>query len=212
MMNRDPSHPPFEAKRSALVLIDMVNHQIHGLDDLLARQGLDGRYFQRRLRDVTIPNLMALAAAARTNGSRVVHVRMGSVHDDFADVVPTYREGLRALDARDGRWACEVIDELAPAAGDVSLVKSGSGAFSSSALDGVLRNMGIEHVIYTGVVTPGCVLVTALVGNDLGYRGYVAADATACFSDADQLAAEAVLSQGYARVLPTAACLDLLSG
>jgi biuret amidohydrolase len=84
---------------------------------------------------------------------------------------------MRETRAVDGSWACEVIDALRLQPGDITLIKTGSGCFLTSNLDNHQRNMRISHVLYTGVITNGCVLLTLAAGFDLGYHGYLVGDA-----------------------------------
>jgi len=96
-----------------------------------------------------------------------------------------------------------VIEALAPEPGDLRLIKTGSGGFLSTGLDSHLRNIGVEHVIYTGVITNACVLLTAGAGFDLGYWGYLASDTTAAYSQRLQDVTEEILSAYIAKVAKT---------
>ena len=63
--------------------------------------------------------------------------------------------------------------------------------------------MGIEQVIYTGVVTNGCVFLTVAAGFDLGYHGWFVSDSTATFSERLQDLTEELISSYMARVVTT---------
>jgi nicotinamidase-related amidase len=128
---------------------------------------------------------------------------------DFSDAVPAFRTAFETFGALDGTPACEVIPELL-SDGDLTLLKTGSGGFNSSALDIHLRNMGIKQVIYTGVVTNGCVMLAAAQGFDLGYLGYLVTDATATFSQELQDQAEDVIGFYFAKSVTTDAMIALL--
>ena len=119
---------------------------------------------------------------------------------------------MREVGATDGSWACEVIEPLRPEPGDISLIKTGSGGFGTSNLDSHLRNMGIRNVLYTGVITNGCVLLTLAAGFDLGYNGYLVADATATFSQRWQDLTEELVGVYMAKVVTTTQIIDELSG
>ena len=84
--------------------------------------------------------------------------------------VPLPRNGRRRRTIfHRGEPEYAILETLRPAAADVVLHKSTVSAFNSSSLDRVLRNMGIECLVVTGVVTDGCVDSTARDGSDLGY-------------------------------------------
>jgi nicotinamidase-related amidase len=63
--------------------------------------------------------------------------------------------------------------------------------------------MRIEHVIYTGVITNGCVMLTAAGGMDRGYAGYLAKDATATVTPTLQHTAEQMIDGFIATVAAT---------
>jgi nicotinamidase-related amidase len=206
--------PPLEPQHTAVVVVDMVNHQVtrgEGCLGNLEASGVSVGYIDERVRNTVIPAHQRLLEATRTAGGRVVYLRVGASSSDYADGLPVLQPGFRSWGAHDGSPACEVIADLAPQPGDVSLMKSGSGGFTTSALDSCLRNMGIRHVIYSGVVTNGCVLLTLAAGYDLGYHGYLASDATATFSPRLQAITEELVSGYMAEVLETEHLVGLLA-
>ena len=56
-----------------------------------------------------------------------------------------------------GEYGHDIVDELAPAAGEIVLDKPGKGSFCATDLDLILRNRGIKSLIVTGVTTEVCV-------------------------------------------------------
>jgi nicotinamidase-related amidase len=200
------TYPELRGERTAVVVVDMVNWQVspdQGMLGRMAANGVDISYMTSRVRDVVVPNVQRLVAHLRRAGGRIVYLRVGAYQHDCSDGSPHLQPSLRAAGAYDGSWACAVIDELSPEPGDISLIKTGSGGFASSNLDGHLRNMGIEHVLYTGVATSGCVLLTLAGGWDLGYHGYLVTDATATFSERLQEVTEELVSGYLAQVVTT---------
>jgi nicotinamidase-related amidase len=194
----DPWHG-FDPTRAAVVLIDMINWQAHpdGTSIQSLRrggQGMSADYLVERCETMVIPQTKRLLDAARTSGAKVVHVRLASRSADFTDVVPAFQAYLRGCDAVEGGWGTKVLDGLYDPA-DVSLIKTGSGGFTGSDLDRVLRNLGVDTVLYVGVVTTACVLLTVAHGFDLGYRQYLVTDCTAALSDEDQAAGELLMGR-----------------
>ncbi|MEU4401249.1 isochorismatase family protein [Micromonospora orduensis] len=74
-----------------------------------------------------------------------------------------------------------LIDGLAPAEGEPTLVKTAHNAFTTTNLQQVLTLAGIADVTVCGIRTEQCVETTARVGADLGYRMTVVTDATLTF-------------------------------
>jgi nicotinamidase-related amidase len=89
-------------------------------------------------------------------------------------------------------------------------MKAGSGAFIGSPLDALLRNAGVQHILYTGVISHACVLLSVGEGFDLGYYGYFVSDGTAAFSQRLQDFTEEIVSGYMARVVSTDEAIDQL--
>ena len=200
------AYPSLRGSDTAVVVVDMVNWQVtpdKGMLGSMAANGVDIGYMEDRVRSLVLPNLARLIKGARAAGGRIVYLRVGAYQHDYSDGTPHLQASLRAATAHDGAWACEVVEELRPEPGDISLIKTGSGGFTTSNLDNHLRNMGVQHVLYTGVATNGCVMLTLAGGWDLGYHGYLVADATATFSPRLQEITEELVSGYLAKVVTT---------
>jgi len=62
-----------------------------------------------------------------------------------------------------------VVSELKPQPGDYIVYKTSYSGFFETELDSILRRLGVDELILTGVVTNICVLYT---GADACMRGY----------------------------------------
>ncbi len=213
-----PSDPwrDFRPQRTALILVDLINWQVGGQSASIASlraaghdQGAD--YLIQRCEQVVLPNLRTAAAAARKAGIRIVHARLASRHPDYRDIVPALRPYVRAAEAQDGSHAANPIAQANAAPGDLSIIKSGSGAFNGTELDFLLRREGIDTLIYAGVVTSACVLLSVATGFDLGYRQYLLADATGALSDRDQGDAERLIGNYMAQIVRTTDLMEYLN-
>lgn len=76
------------------------------------------------------------------------------------------------------RWT-ELADGLEQADGDFLIPKKRYGAFSGNDLAFLLKNLGVETLVLTGVETEICILATAFHAFNEDYRVVVASDATA---------------------------------
>jgi nicotinamidase-related amidase len=203
----------FEPERTAVVVVDMVNHQCTPgqgmLGDWAASGAAEPSYFLDRLSTTVMPAHASLLPAVRRHGGKVVFLPVGAYDADYADLTPGFK-GIARWQPRAGSWATEVVDGLDVEPGDISLIKTGSGGFYTSALDSHLRNMAITTVIYTGVITNGCVFLTAAGGFDRGYRGLVAADATATLSPRLQTTTELLMDGFIANVVETKDIVSML--
>src|SRR5690606_33065177 len=113
-------------------------------------------------------------------GVPVVYVTLGSATGDFSDVAAYLRPLARSTDNRVGAPNHRIIDELAPADGDLVVNKTTASAFASTDLDRLLRGRGIHQLILTGVPTNCSVESTGRVGAGLGYDCLVVDDACSC--------------------------------
>jgi nicotinamidase-related amidase len=95
----------------------------------------------------------------------------GTWHFEFSDV-------LRACQALPGA-AGEVATMLAPAKGDLTILKPRHSAFFASPLDLLLREMGARELIIVGLATDMCVQLTAVEAYMHGYSAWVPSDCTA---------------------------------
>lgn len=205
----DDKWKSFEPTKAALVLVDLINWQAHrdGASPRSVREAGGGAladHFLSRCGRTVIPNLCRVLPVARARGMKVVHARLASRHPDFADIVPALRPYVSAAGALEGSWGTQVLRELGPAPGDLSVVKTGSGAFAGTDLDILLRRFAVDTIIYAGVVTSACVMLTACAGFDLGYRQYLISDCTASLCDEDQRNAERLLGVYVAELITAA--------
>jgi len=125
-------------------------------------------------------------AATREAGITVIHTREGHL-PDLSDCPPAkLTRGEPALRIGDpgpkgrilirGEYGHDIIDELAPADGELVIDKPGKGSFYATGLDETLRAAGITSLIVTGVTTEVCVHTTVREANDRGYECLVLAD------------------------------------
>ena len=133
-----------------------------------------------------LENTVTLAEKARAAGVTVMHAPI-----TFA---PGYGELSRhpygilkgVVDGNafvKGTWGAEIIDDLAPAEGDILIEgKRGLDTFASTNLDFILRSKGIDTIILGGFLTNCCVESTMRSGYENGFRVITLTDCTAATS------------------------------
>ena len=82
-------------------------------------------------------------------------------------------------------------------------------AFSNPDLERALRLKGIEELVVAGIVTNLCVESTVRDAFDMGFKTFVAADATAAHSEQLHLASLISLAQGFAAIRSTDDLLEI---
>ena len=64
-----------------------------------------------------------------------------------------------------GAWGAAVVDELALVRGDIHVDKHRISGFWDTALDSVLRNLGVKTLFFAGINADHCVLATLMDAN-----------------------------------------------
>lgn len=173
------------AERVALLIIDLHYLQAHrdyGFGKKAKKLGLDRvfDYYFGRLEHVVIPNLKRLLETCRETKSQVIYTRVASSKPDGGDFCLRYK--AFDLKSPEGSKEAEILQEIAPQPRDIVLSKTTQNVFLSTNLDHMLRNMGIESLIITGVLTNNCVEAAARSAIDYSYNVCVAEDCCAAFS------------------------------
>lgn len=141
---------------------------------------------------VIIPNIQRLLGVFRRAGRPVFYTRfvtgpcrtlMWLWSPECDDRTRSCWPGVRRryLDVEGEREGVAVIDELAPAAGEVVLDKYGYSGFFRTPLADALRAHHVEQVVVTGTVTQICVEDTVRGGFHEGFEMVVVRDGVASF-------------------------------
>ncbi len=85
--------------------------------------------------------------------------------------------GLGRLLVR-GEKNWDIIEDLYPIPGEYIIDKAGKGAFGQSNLPLLLKNLGITHIVITGITTDVCVHTIMREANDFGYWCLLLKDGT----------------------------------
>lgn len=181
---------------TALVVVDMQN-------DFCSPGGFIDQHtdFDAAGTNAIIENIQALRSAAHEHGALVVHVKS---HFDADSLNPPMRERLVRLGVEPycvtDTWGAQIIDQLAPADGEVEVVKSTYDGFYETELDVVLAERGIKTVIVTGLATDNCVAATAKGAFFRGFYVVLPADGCVAGSPVQHEAALTIARHAYAEV------------
>ena len=197
-----------EPAKTALLVIDMQyasGSRAHGLGRLLTEQGRQdsGRYRFDRIEQTVVPNIQRLLGFFRRHRLRVIFLTVGSEQPDYSDLPPHMRGFATALSNRRGNREHEILDELRPCPGETVLNKTTAGAFSSTGIDHLLRTLGAEYLVLTGISTNSCVETTARDAADHGYQCVLVDDGCGAAREAFHQATLASFRRLFGRVATT---------
>ena len=184
----DTAYVEFDSARTAFLSIDM---QV----DFCGEKGyVDVMGYDLGLTSAPIKPIHYVLYNIR-NGTdiKVVHTREGHVPDlsdapynkilrskiigNGVGIGDTPNGGLGKLLIR-GEKNWDIIEDLYPVPGEYVIDKAGKGAFGQSNLPLLLKNLGITHLVITGITTDVCVHTIMREANDYGYWCLLLKDGT----------------------------------
>ncbi|WP_260146563.1 isochorismatase family cysteine hydrolase [Streptomyces sp. 2132.2] len=149
-----------ETRRTALIVIDMLNTYEHE----------DAEALVRSVREA-LPGVGALLRRARDAGAPVVYV-----NDNFGRWRSHHGEILEAALA--GRYS-DLVEPIAPDEESLFVVKARHSVFYETPLAYLLGQLDVRRVVLCGQVTEQCVLYSALDAHIRHLEVVVAVDAVA---------------------------------
>jgi len=181
-------------KSTALIVVDMQKYQVE--KDYIAYKSMNNivpgflEYFVKEVEQKVTPNLQKLLEFCHEVGITVIYTKYSSFMPDGSDFSNNVKFLNNIAKNLLGEVAfpyinhpsSDIIDDLKPDDRDFVIQKNTSGTFISTRLDSFLRNMGIETVLVSGVVTNFCVHSTAREASDYGFQVVIVDDCCAAWS------------------------------
>ncbi len=173
--------------KPALLIIDMQNDGIKPESRLYTPGALE-----------IIPAINQLSAAARSSNIPVIWICQKHRHQltDFgreADISPIHCvEDTRGV---------ALIDGLVQLPEDYTVIKRRYSGFYNTDLETLLRCLQVDTVVVTGIITDGCVLMTAMDAHARDFYVRVVTDATATTDDEVHQAALRIMARTQPGVL-----------
>ncbi|OLP61830.1 amidase [Xaviernesmea oryzae] len=212
----EPEDPVLEKGRVALLVIDMQNTYLDRPDPA----GLSGealaRYhawtpFHTRMRETVIPNNQRLLERFRGVGLDVLFARIACLRADGRDRSLSQRKpGWNNLLLPKDEEASQILAPIAPRADEIVVTKTTDSALTGTNLRLVLANLGITHVVCSGIFTDQCVSSTVRSLADESFDVIVVDDACAAGSMDLHVSELERLHMIYANVMTTDELLGYL--
>jgi ureidoacrylate peracid hydrolase len=157
-----------DPKTTAIVLIEYQN-------DFTSEGGvLHGAVSEVMDKTGMMANTRGVVDAARAAGVTVMHapITFAEGYNEISSHPYGILKGV--VDGKafiKGSWGAAIVDELAPAEGDIVIEgKRGLDTFASTNLDFILRSKGISTIVLSGFLTNCCVESTMRSGYENGYK------------------------------------------
>ena len=203
---------PVKKGATALLFVDVQNYSAEDGGEYahLSPEERERRYgyFFREMRERAVPNMQRLQRACRKAGVEVLYTVIESLTLDGRDMGLDYK--ISNLFCPKGSRDAQVIDAITPQGDEIVFPKTSSSVFISTNIHYVLGNLGVRHMIVSGMLTDQCVDSTVRDACDYGYLVTLVTDACATQS-AERHASAIANNRGYCRQVTTAQMIEELA-
>jgi nicotinamidase-related amidase len=202
-------------KHIALLVIDMQYLDAARGFGVFAETGKSGvppeseDYYFYMLENSVVPNIQKLQSLFRKRNLEVIHTRIQSLTKDGRDRSAGHKR--LGLLAAPGTREADFLDEIAPVGDEIIINKTASGVFTSTNLEYILKNIGVNTLYVCGVYTNECVSTTVRDASDLGFFVNLIDDACTTVTEEFHDFTIRILKDRYARVLTTDEAIEELS-
>lgn len=205
-----------DPKKTALLIVDMQNEFIlRDFGEALEFKAM-GEWerwipFHDRLDDIVIPNTQKLLKFFRDNKLTVTFGRIACLREDGEDRSPVQKsEGWNNMLMPVNSFSAQMIDELAPLENEIVVNKTTDSVTTGTNYLMLLRFMGIETVVVTGIVTDQCVASTVRGLADDGLQVICVEDCCAAGSMEHHNAELTIMNKIYCEVMSSDEVIDLI--
>lgn len=190
-MNAEPQHVSIDLARTCHIIIDMQNDfctaqgwlDYIGVDYTPARKPIDPlNQVNQSLHEANVPILWLNWGNRQDQlnlNPSVLHV-YNPAGDDVGLGGPLPSNQSKVLEK--GSWGAAIVDELDVHETDIHVDKYRMSGFWDTPLDSILRNLGIDTLLFSGVNLDQCVLHTLSDAVCLGYNSILVEDCSATSS------------------------------
>ena len=167
-----------QPKSTALIIVDMQNDFLLSNSPACTPDGVS-----------IIPNIRKLSDCCRSMGVHVIYIvhvlRRDGSDEGIMGVLANARGGRAERIILEGSRGAEIHADLKPRGREVVIKKLRFSAFQGTELETLLRSMGVDTVIITGVTTETCCETTARDAMHREFKVVFVSDATAAHDIGD---------------------------
>jgi nicotinamidase-related amidase len=141
--------------------------------------------YRRERMPIILSNIQRLLHFFREVKRPIIYLTIGYALPDRSDALGLLRQIDDDLKARGatgplvpvGSRENSIVESIGPQPEDLVINKTSMSAFNSTAIDQILKNVGVTTLVVTGVSTECCVAATAHDAADRGYHVLLVEDA-----------------------------------
>lgn len=195
--------------KTALLIIDLQNQFVskeYGDALVWKQKNVFDKWkpFYDRLDQIVIPNNKKLLSYFRNNNIEVTFARIACFHKDGRDrSLVQKRSGWNNILLPGDSYGAEIIPELKPIKEEIVFNKTTDSVTTGTNYCQVLRNMGVDTIVVTGIVTDQCVASSVRGLADEGFNVIVAEDGCAAATMDCHNAELKIMNKIYCNVLST---------
>lgn len=203
-------------KKTALLIVDLQNEFVLRDFGEALQFKANGEWerwipFHDRLDDIVIPNNVKLLNFFRENKMTVTFGRIACLREDGEDRSPVQKsEGWNNMLMPVNGYAAQMIEPLTPIENEIVVNKTTDSVTTGTNYLTLLRFMGIETVVVTGIVTDQCVASTVRGLADDGFKVICVEDCCAAGSMELHNAELKIMNSIYCEVMSTEETIDTI--
>jgi nicotinamidase-related amidase len=198
---------------TALLTVDvqyLTSHYDFGIFAAAKEKGAEEAlsYYRKHV-ETMIQNIVRLQKLFRQNKMEVIHTKIESLTLDGRERSKAHKD--KEIFAPKGSKEGQILEEIKPLENEIVLPKTTSSVFNGTALDQILRNLGIGNLVVTGVVTNNCVENAVRDASDKGYAVILVEDGCAAVTEEIHNASIRAMRDHFAKVKSCAEVIELVN-
>lgn len=202
--------------KTAMLVVDLQNEFVlkdYGEGKMFKEMGEWDRWepYFNRLHDVVIPNTKKLIDYFRENRLEVTYGRIACLKENGEDRSAVQKTpGWNGMLIPVNSYGAQMVEPLMPLGDEIVVNKTTDSVLAGTNYSQLIRNMGIETVIVTGIVTDQCVASTVRDLADEGFKVIVVEDCCAAATMELHDAELKIMNIIYCQVMDSKGVLKLM--
>ena len=183
---KEPDDIVLDPETTALLVIDMQNTYLARAEDPASlpppERAREDAWapFHERMHGIVIPTIARLIERFRAGGNPVFFARIACLTPDGSDrSLSQKKPGWNNILLPKDEFAAQIPAAIAPVGDEIVVTNTTDSALTGTNLRLILTNLGITHVVLTGIFTDQCVASTVRSLADESFDVIVAEDACA---------------------------------